>query len=215
MRNVLLSVLGALVIFAALPALATAATKMPQCSGRVVWIVPAQKFYVLSNNPRYGRKPGAYACESTAVARGYRMRPLNIMRPTKNKEQTSKTATPRPGGSATPFASMSVAEKPSLTTLARSQIDIVRSGHIDRSQYGDQLNKVLTDKIITQFSQALAIGGAVMSFSYAGTANYSGLPVAQYLVAFEHPIGTTNQWIESVAADAAGKVVFLSFTPKS
>ena len=210
MKNILQATLIALLAAFVIPPFAAAAKGViPKCPGRVVWVIPSQKVYVLSNNPLYAKKPGAYVCESHAIARGYHMRPLNIMRPQKN------TATPTPGANATPVASMSIPENPNLTTLARSQIDIMRTGKINRSQYGDQLNKVLTDSTIAQLSQALAVGGAVTSFSYAGTADYSGLPVAQYLVAFEHPVGTTNQWIESIAADPTGKVLFLSFAPKT
>jgi len=214
-RNVLLSVLGALVIFTALPALATAATKMPQCSGRVVWIVPAQKIYVLSNNPRYGKKPGAYACESTAVARGYRMRPMQIGRPMAHPTTQHPKDPPVP-----PRAAVVSGENPTLTAIARAQIDILRTGKIDRSQYGKDLNAVMTDQVVTQLSQLFAISGKITAFSYAGAQNVSGLPVTQYVVSFEHPISTpnvpsTNQWIESIATDASGKVVYLSFVPKT
>ena len=60
---------------------------MPKCTGRVVWVIPSSKAYVLSNNPRYGMKPGAYACESHAIARGYHLRPLNIVRPRSKSDE--------------------------------------------------------------------------------------------------------------------------------
>ena len=215
MKNVLPAVCTAL-IAALLPWLATPASAawMPKCSDRVVWIIPPMKAYVLSNNPLFGKKPGSYSCQAKAIARGYRMRPLNIMRPIKHNAGTSHAATPKPQPTATPALS-SVPENPSLTTLARSQIDMIRSRHVSRAQYGDQLNAVLTDNLIARLSQALNVGGAVTSFGYAGTTNVSGLPVAQYLIGFEHPIGATNQWIESIAADPAGKVLYLSFAPKT
>ena len=201
------------VLLAALPWLAPAAgaATLPKCSGRVVWVMPPQKAYVLNNNPLYGKTPGNYACESKAIALGYHMRPLNIMRPAQH------TASPRsPANGSTSVAG----ENPDLTKLARAQIDIFRTGKIDRSMYGQQLNAALTDTIVTQWSRLLAVSGNVTAFNYAGATNLSGLPVAQYNVTFEHPIQppnmtSTNQWIESIAVDQSGKVIYLTFAPKT
>ena len=211
-----LPALWALSVVLSWPVAPGGAATMLKCSGRVVWLMPAQKAYVLKNNPLYGKKPGSYVCESTAITKGYHMLPLNIARPLQRTGATTvSAASPAPNPSATPVASMNIPEDPTLTTLARSQIDVIRTGQINRAQYGDQLNAILTDQLVTQMSQVLSQVGAVTSFTYTGTADYNGLSVAQYLVAFEHPFQTTNQWIESIARDSSGKVVFLSFTPKT
>jgi hypothetical protein len=212
-RNVSLSVLGAWLMLAALPPLATAATaSIPKCSGRVVWVVPAEKIYVLSNNPKYGKKPGTYVCESHAIARGYKMQPLDVGHPVTHSMPSHPTAAPS--------STVATTENPNLTNLARAQIDVFRTGKINRSQYGPQLNSVLTDTVVTQWSQLLALSGAVTSFTYAGSTNISGLPVTQYVVTFQHPISlsngpSTNQWIEQIAIDQTGKIVYLSFAPKT
>jgi len=212
-RNILPGLLSLAVTLTPLPLLAaTHKAATPKCSGRVVWVLPAQKRYVLSNNPLYGTKPGAYACESTVVARGYHMRPMQITRP-------MHYATPRPNPTSSP-ASPAVPENPALTSLARTQIDIFRTGKINRSQYGSALNGALTDKVIAQWSQLLTVLGAVTSFTYTGTPVLNGLPIAQYAVSFEHPLPapnatSTNQWIESIATDQTGKVIYLNFVPKT
>ncbi len=125
---------------------------------------------------------------------------------------STATASPLPPGPLT-------VENPSLDRLARAQIDIFRTGKIDRTQYGPELNAVFTDLTLTQWSQILAISGSVVSFSYLGSTSVSGLPVSQYSVTFEHVIplpgqAPTKQWIESIATDQLGRVVFLSFVPK-
>ena len=210
MRNILLSVLGAALIVT-LPSLATAATaSIPKCSGRVVWTVPPEKIYVLSNNPRYGQKPGAYACESTALKHGYHLRPMQIVQPATHSKADPKDP---------PSPKVAAGENSALTAMARAQIDILRTGKIDRSQYGKDINAVLTDQTLTQWSQLIALSGAVTSFTYAGATLVNGLPVTQYTVTFEHPISapnlpSTNQWIEQIATDQTGKIVFLSLAPK-
>lgn len=121
-------------------------------------------------------------------------------------------ASPLPAGPVT-------GESPTLSRLARAQIDIFRAGKIDRTQYGPELNAFFTDLTLTQWSQILAIIGSVVSFSYLGSTLVSGLPVSQYSVTFEHAIAVpgqapTKQWIESIALDQPGRVVYLSFVPK-
>ena len=219
MKNLLQAAIIMVLAAVAIPSVAaTTKVVMPKCSGRVVWVIPTLKAYVLNNNPLYGKKPGSYACETAAIARGLHMRPLNIVRPMKHSATPRPTATPHAQSSSS--TSVATGENPNVTNLARSQIDIFRTGKIDRSQYGSQINAVLTDTLVRQWSQLLTISGAVTAFNYAGTTNVSGLPIAQYAVTFEHPIsvpnmGTTNQWIESIAVDGAGKVVYLTFAPKT
>ena len=213
MRNVLTA---AFALILALPCAVTASTatpKMPKCSGRVVWAIPTHKVYVLSTNPAYGKKPGDYECETHAIAHGYHMRPLNIVATNKPKQIVANAATPSP--SPIPAPSMAIPENSSVTALARAQIDILKSGKLNRAQYGDQLNTVLTDNVVSHLQHNMLSAGNVTSFSYAGTTNLNGLPVAVYAVSFERAMGPTNQWVESIAADPTGKVIFLAFQPKT
>ena len=209
MRDMLLAITVFLLLACEIPVSAAIPTK-PKCAGsRVVWAVSPAKQYVLSNNPLYGKKPGGYACESTLVARGYHMRPLNIAQ---RQGAVSTAATPMPDLSATP-------ENPAVTAMARAQIETIRSGKIDRSQYSNELNGAITDTMFSLWSQMFAVGGAVTSFTYAGTAPVNGVPIAQYAVVFENPIvaprlPSTNQWNESIAVDSTGKIAYLSFAPK-
>jgi len=75
MKNAFALMFGIAAMVAFSPLLAAPKVTVPSCKGRVVWTLPG-KMYVLSNNPRYGKQPGSYACEAHLKALGYRMRPL-------------------------------------------------------------------------------------------------------------------------------------------
>lgn len=225
MKSVVALILGASVTLGLAPSLAaTSTTVLPSCVGRVVWIVgttPASMTYVLSSNSRFGKKPGWHACEASAKARGYHMAVLHASAHAPPAHNTKNIASsPMPSASTSPAPTTVVPdENPAITNLARAQIEIFRTGKIDRTQYGANINAVLTDTILTQWSKILAISGAVTSFSYVGSVHVIGLPVSQYVVTFEHAIAVpgqpvTNQWIESIATDQNGKIVYLLFQPK-
>jgi hypothetical protein len=124
-----------------------------------------------------------------------------------------------PSASAQTSAATTV-ENPTVTALARGQLDALRSGKIDRSQYTAVVNTHLTDVDVAQIAQVLGAAGAVKTFTYAGNAVENGLRVSQYTVEFEHPISvpmmpTTANWIESIATDKDGKVSYFSLSPKT
>jgi hypothetical protein len=114
------------------------------------------------------------------------------------------------------------AENPTLTKLAREQLDAFRAGKIDRSLYASDANSHITDALVTQVSQLLGRGGAVKSFTYSDNVMQAGAQVSQYAVTFERPIAvpemptlpTTDQWICSIATDKDGKISYLLFAPK-
>jgi len=130
-------------------------------------------------------------------------------------------AVPAAAQSPAPASSPAV-ENPTVTTLARAQVEAFRAGKIDRTQYTADANTHLTDTLVSQVSQVLARGGAVRAFSYSGNSQQSGIAVAQYAVTFDKPIAipempqlpTTADWLESIATDASGKISFLLFAPK-
>ena len=114
------------------------------------------------------------------------------------------------------------AENPTMTTLARAQIEAFRAGKIDRSAYTSEASAHITDVLVSQVSQLLNRGGPVKTFAYSGNVLQSGVQVAQYNVTFDHPIATpemptlptTANWVESIATDQSGKISYLLFAPK-
>ena len=114
------------------------------------------------------------------------------------------------------------AENPTMTALARAQVDAFRAGRIDRTQYNADANSHITDTLVGQVAQLLGRGGSIKTFAYSGNALQSGVQVAQYAVTFERPIAvpempnlpTTADWIESIATDSSGKISYLLFAPK-
>lgn len=129
---------------------------------------------------------------------------------------------PAPSASPLPASATAAAENPTLTVLARAQVDAYRAGKIDRAQYTPEANAHITDAIVTQVSQLLARGGAVKSFTYADNILQAGVQISRYAVVFERPIlvpemptlPTTDQWVASISTDKDGKISYLLFAPK-
>ena len=123
---------------------------------------------------------------------------------------------------ANPAATSTATENPTMTALARAQLDAFRAGKIDHTQYNADANAHITDALVGQVAQLLGRGGSVKGFAYSGSALQSGVQVAQYAVTFERPIAvteipnlpTTADWIESIATDSSGKISYLLFAPK-
>ncbi|MBV9148558.1 MAG: hypothetical protein JO024_01730 [Candidatus Eremiobacteraeota bacterium] len=116
-------------------------------------------------------------------------------------------------------AATTAVENPTVTALARAQLDALRAGKIDRSQYTSQVNAHFTDSDVASAAQLFGRGGAVKTFAYAGNEVRNGITVSQYTVEFEHPISvpmmpTTANWIESIATDKGGKISYIAFDPK-
>lgn len=128
---------------------------------------------------------------------------------------------PSPAPSAPPAAAAAPAEDPTITKLARSQIDMFRDGKIDRSKFSAEASARIPDSMIAQVAQLLARGGAVKTFAYAGTVAQGGLQVSRYNVTFERPISipeaptlpTTDRWMESLSTDKDGRISYLLFAP--
>lgn len=116
---------------------------------------------------------------------------------------------PAPSGSPAAAATAVPAENPAITKIARGEIDAWETGKIDRSKYGDEANKHITDDLIARVSKQLAPLGAPTSFKYVGHAQQFGLDLTNYEAVF--PQVTL---IESIALDANGKIGFIYFVPK-
>ncbi|MBV9973485.1 MAG: hypothetical protein JO135_09130 [Candidatus Eremiobacteraeota bacterium] len=115
-----------------------------------------------------------------------------------------RAASPTP----VPAASMPP-ENPSVTQIARAEIDAWESGKVDRSKYSAEANQHITNDLITNVSKQMAPLGPPTSFKYVGHATQFGLDLTQYEAVFPQITLT-----ESIAVDPAGKIAFIYFSPK-
>jgi len=114
----------------------------------------------------------------------------------------ARAASPAPAASMPP-------ENPSVTQIARAEIDAWESGKVDRAKYSAEANQHITNDLITNVSKQMAPLGPPTSFKYVGHTTQFGLDLTQYEAVFPQITLT-----ESIAVDPAGKIAFIYFSPK-
>ncbi len=123
--------------------------------------------------------------------------------------------------SAAPAPTATPSENPAHTAIAKAQLAAWTSGKIDTSDYGEQFKTLLTPSAVSQVGSLIASGGAATFDGYKGMAQQMGVTVETYGITFAKPISlpaqmgpTTSKWMEAIAFDSDGKIVFLRFFPQ-
>lgn len=122
-------------------------------------------------------------------------------------------ASPSPAASGAssplPSASPAAAASAELTAKARAEFDQDRTGKLDRTRYGSELNGVITDGLYTRVSAQLHSLGEVRSFTPVSQTNTHGITVYVYRIECAKPPAVE----QTIGWDASGKIVTLGYHP--
>ena len=118
----------------------------------------------------------------------------------------------RASASPAPAASPAAMASPNATVLAsaRSWLEMMQRGKVDRAQLTPQMNAALTDAALSKLAGEIGPFGAPTSFTQSRIVHVSGNTAYVYAIVFKN--GTKALMIFSLD-DATGKVSGLRLTP--
>ena len=97
-------------------------------------------------------------------------------------------------------------DDPKINKIALDQIEVAKTGKLDRSLYSAVFNKQITDDVLASMAKSMHVLGKPTAFKFVTINVVEGLPTYRYIIVWPQ-----LTLLEDIALDPAGKITLVHF----